>query len=90
MAPTIAVNRAFTKTPGSLAAVLLHQPLQHYNRFVVDSIISGWLQQLSSVSHAPLRAERIEIEFEQPAYTWLTAAGRLPDPVWLPNTINCV
>jgi hypothetical protein len=35
---------------------------------VVDSIIAGWLQQLSSVSPAPLRAERIEIEFEAPDY----------------------
>ncbi|MGE8145445.1 AraC family transcriptional regulator [Pseudomonas frederiksbergensis] len=43
-------------------------PYNAYNRFVVDSIIAGWLQQLSSVSLAPLRAERIEIEFEEPPY----------------------
>jgi AraC-like DNA-binding protein len=43
-------------------------PYNAYNRFVVDSIIAGWLQQLSSVSPAPLRAERIEIEFEEPLY----------------------
>ncbi|MEK1840667.1 MAG: AraC family transcriptional regulator, partial [Pseudomonas sp.] len=43
-------------------------PYNAYNRFVVDSIIAGWLQQLSSVSPAPLRAERIEIEFEAPDY----------------------
>jgi AraC-like DNA-binding protein len=43
-------------------------PYNTYNRFVVDSIIAGWLQQLSSVSPAPLRAERIEIEFEAPDY----------------------
>ncbi|MEL4165715.1 AraC-type DNA-binding protein [Pseudomonas sp. NFACC09-4] len=43
-------------------------PYNAYNRFVVDSIIAGWLQQLSSVSGNPLRAERIEIEFEAPAY----------------------
>jgi hypothetical protein len=52
-------------------------PYNTYNRFVVDSIIAGWLQQLSSVSHAPLRAERIEIEFEQPAYH--VAYGELGD-----------
>jgi len=43
-------------------------PYNAYNRFVVDSIIAGWLQQLSSVSATPLRAERIDIEFEAPAY----------------------
>jgi len=43
-------------------------PYNAYNRFVVDSIIAGWLQQLSSVSRTPLRAERIEIEFEEPGY----------------------
>ncbi|VVM73513.1 AraC family transcriptional regulator [Pseudomonas fluorescens] len=43
-------------------------PYNAYNRFVVDSIIAGWLQHLSSVSPAPLRAERIEIEFEEPGY----------------------
>ena len=34
-------------------------PYNAYNRFVVDSIIAGWLHQLSSISPAPLRAERI-------------------------------
>ena len=43
-------------------------PYNAYNRFVVDSIIAGWLQQLSSVCQMPLRAERIEIEFEAPEY----------------------
>ena len=43
-------------------------PYNAYNRFVVDSIIAGWLQQLSSVSPTPLRAERIEIEFAAPDY----------------------
>jgi AraC-like DNA-binding protein len=49
-------------------------PYNAYNRFVVDSIISGWLQQLSSLSTAPLRAERIEIEFEAPDYREAYAA----------------
>ncbi|VVP54720.1 MULTISPECIES: AraC family transcriptional regulator [Pseudomonas] len=44
-------------------------PYNSYNRFVVDSIIAGWLQQLSSLSPAPLKAERIEIEFEAPDYS---------------------
>lgn len=43
-------------------------PYNSYNRFVVDSILCGWLHQLSSVSPARLRAERIDIEFEEPGY----------------------
>ena len=43
-------------------------PYNAYNRFVVDSIISGWLRQLSSVSATALPAERIDIEFEAPPY----------------------
>lgn len=43
-------------------------PYNAYNRFVVDSVIASWLQQLSSVCGEPLRAERIEIEFPQPNY----------------------
>ena len=43
-------------------------PYNTYNRFVVDSVIASWLYQLSSISDAPLRAERVEIEFPQPDY----------------------
>jgi AraC-like DNA-binding protein len=43
-------------------------PYNAYNRFVVDSIIAGWLQQLSSLSPEPLHAERIDIEFDAPDY----------------------
>ncbi|NWA03540.1 AraC family transcriptional regulator [Pseudomonas gingeri] len=43
-------------------------PYNAYNRFVVDSIIAGWLKQLSSVAGQPLRAERIDIEFDEPDY----------------------
>ncbi|MCI8211565.1 AraC family transcriptional regulator [Pseudomonas sp. S25] len=43
-------------------------PYNGYNRFVVDSIIASWLQQLSSLSETEVRAERIEIEFEAPGY----------------------
>ncbi|MGO3999577.1 AraC family transcriptional regulator [Pseudomonas fluorescens] len=43
-------------------------PYNTYNRFVVDSVIASWLHQLSSISDAPLRAERVEIEFPQPDY----------------------
>ncbi|EPL10609.1 AraC family transcriptional regulator [Pseudomonas sp. CF161] len=43
-------------------------PYNAYNRFVVDSIIAGWLQQLSSLSPQPIKAEQIDIEFAAPHY----------------------
>ncbi|WP_421549229.1 AraC family transcriptional regulator [Pseudomonas sp. QD4] len=43
-------------------------PYNAYNRFVVDSIIAGWLQQLSSLSPQPITAEQIDIEFAAPDY----------------------
>ncbi|KAA5840530.1 AraC family transcriptional regulator [Pseudomonas chlororaphis] len=42
-------------------------PYNAYNRFVVDSILAGWLQQLGSLG-SPVKAERIEIEFAQTEY----------------------
>ena len=44
-------------------------PYNAYNRFVVDSIIAGWLHQLSSLAQQPVQAQRIEIEFEAPDYS---------------------
>lgn len=38
-------------------------PYNAYNRFVVDSILAGWQQQLGSLSPQPIKAERIDIEF---------------------------
>lgn len=43
-------------------------PYNHYNRFVVDSLLSGWLTQLSSLAGQAVQAERLEIEFEPPPY----------------------
>ena len=43
-------------------------PYNAYNRFVVDSVLSGWLAQLSALAGQPLVAERIDIEFDAPAY----------------------
>ncbi|QHF02515.1 MULTISPECIES: AraC family transcriptional regulator [Pseudomonas syringae group] len=43
-------------------------PYNVYNRFVVDSILSGWITQLSSLAGHELRAQRIEIEFDAPEY----------------------
>lgn len=44
-------------------------PYNDYNRFVVDSILSSWLQQLSTLAGVALRAEKIEIEFDAPIYS---------------------
>ncbi|MFJ3521259.1 AraC family transcriptional regulator [Pseudomonas sp. NPDC090203] len=44
-------------------------PYNDYNRFVVDSILSGWLHQLSTLAGTAVIAERIEIEFPAPAYS---------------------
>ncbi|TDF85604.1 AraC family transcriptional regulator [Pseudomonas sp. H9] len=43
-------------------------PYNAYNRFVVDSLLSGWLAQLSELAGVNIIAERLEIEFEAPAY----------------------
>ncbi|MFQ6575577.1 AraC family transcriptional regulator [Pseudomonas sp. UM16] len=43
-------------------------PYNDYNRFVVDSLLSGWLAQLSNLAGVSLVAERLDIEFEAPAY----------------------
>ena len=43
-------------------------PYNAYNRFVVDSVISSWLQQLAYVAAQPMTSEHIDIEFSEPAY----------------------
>ncbi|MBA1202166.1 AraC family transcriptional regulator [Pseudomonas capeferrum] len=43
-------------------------PYNTYNRFVVDSLLAGWLAQLSDLVGIAVRAERLEIEFEAPDY----------------------
>ncbi|RJX77644.1 AraC family transcriptional regulator [Pseudomonas sp. LS-2] len=43
-------------------------PYNDYNRFVVDSILAGWLHQLSTLAGTTVCAERVEIEFDAPAY----------------------
>jgi len=44
-------------------------PYNAYNRFVVDSILASWIQQLSNLAGSTLRAEKVEIEFQEPAYS---------------------
>lgn len=43
-------------------------PYNGFNRFVVEALLSGWLQQLSVVARQPLQAEQVQIEFPAPAY----------------------
>ena len=43
-------------------------PYNAYNRFVVDSVLAGWLAQLSGLVGVAVQAERMEIEFCAPAY----------------------
>ncbi|MBI6941130.1 AraC family transcriptional regulator [Pseudomonas putida] len=43
-------------------------PYNAYNRFVVDSLLSGWLAQLAALAGVALQAERLEIEFQPPSY----------------------
>nr|WP_314485314.1 AraC family transcriptional regulator [uncultured Pseudomonas sp.] len=43
-------------------------PYNAYNRFVVDSLLAGWLAQLGDLVGVPVMAERLEIEFAAPAY----------------------
>jgi AraC-like DNA-binding protein len=43
-------------------------PYNGYNRFVVDSILAGWLHQLSTLAACPLHAEKVDIEFAAPSY----------------------
>lgn len=43
-------------------------PYNAYNRFVVDSILTSWAQQLSTLAGCRLLAEKIDIEFSQPSY----------------------
>ncbi|MBX8478143.1 AraC family transcriptional regulator [Pseudomonas cichorii] len=43
-------------------------PYNAYNRFVVDSILCAWISHLSALATSPLRAQRVEIEFEAPDY----------------------
>ncbi len=43
-------------------------PYNDYNRFVVDSLLAGWLAQLGALAARPVQAERLEIEFDAPAY----------------------
>ncbi|UCJ15027.1 AraC family transcriptional regulator [Pseudomonas sp. MM211] len=43
-------------------------PYNAYNRFVVDSVLAGWLYQLSTLADTELRTEALHLEFSPPDY----------------------
>lgn len=43
-------------------------PYNDYNRFVVDSILAGWVHQFSTLAGKTVTPDRVEIEFDAPAY----------------------
>jgi len=43
-------------------------PYNTYNRFVVDSVLAGWQQNLGQVVGRSIALEKVEIEFPLPAY----------------------
>ena len=43
-------------------------PYNHYNRFVVDTVLASWITQLGAVAARPLQASAVQIEFERPDY----------------------
>ena len=43
-------------------------PYNAYNRFVVDSVLAGWLSYLARIAGQPLRPLRVEIEYPAPDY----------------------
>ncbi|MGE8496035.1 MAG: AraC family transcriptional regulator [Pseudomonas sp.] len=44
-------------------------PYNAYNRFVVDSVLSSWLQQLGHLAQRRLEVEKVQIEFQPPSYS---------------------
>nr|WP_288498801.1 AraC family transcriptional regulator [uncultured Pseudomonas sp.] len=43
-------------------------PYNAYNRFVVDTVLAAWLQQLASLARTPLTAQALQLEFSAPEY----------------------
>ncbi|MET1078420.1 MAG: AraC family transcriptional regulator [Pseudomonas sp.] len=43
-------------------------PYNAYNRFVIDSVLAGWLCQLRALAGQALQPVKVEIEFPAPAY----------------------
>ncbi len=43
-------------------------PYNAYNRFVVDTVLAAWLQQLGALARTPLTAQALQLEFSAPEY----------------------
>lgn len=43
-------------------------PYNAYNRFVVDSVLAGWISHLGALARQPLKAERVDIEYPAPPW----------------------
>ena len=43
-------------------------PYNAYNRFVVDTVLAAWLQQLGALAQTPLTAQALQLEFTAPDY----------------------
>jgi len=46
-------------------------PYNAYNRFVVDSLLTGWVHQLGTLAGQALQPQRMDIEFAPPGYAEL-------------------
>ncbi|MCG4453610.1 AraC family transcriptional regulator [Pseudomonas sp. MMS21-TM103] len=44
-------------------------PYNAYNRFVIDSVLAGWAQQLGNLAKQRLVVEKVQIEFPAPSYS---------------------
>ncbi|MDA7085864.1 AraC family transcriptional regulator [Pseudomonas sp. SA3-5] len=44
-------------------------PYNAYNRFVIDSVLAGWAQQLGNLANQRLVVEKVQIEFPAPSYS---------------------
>jgi len=61
-------SRFFEDPQGAWLRFYSISPYNSYNRFVVDSLLAGWLAQLGALAGVALQAERLEMEFEAPDY----------------------
>ena len=59
-------------------------PYNDYNRFVIDSVLASWAQQLSKLVQQPLPVEKVQIEFSAPDY-----AAQYPELFACPVEFAC-
>lgn len=60
---------SFSEDPGGAwLSFYSISPYNAYNRFVVDSVLAGWISYLSHIGGQPVRAQKVEIEYPMPEY----------------------